>query len=140
MSDPILRRREAALRLMAGTGIWRSNYAPPLVRLAWRLGWDLPLPHFLPAWQVVLGFGVYFGVAFTGLMWLMLWRSEGWAADRLASMAQTYQLPDERFIAVTNTVEAVQTPCRSPIDLVGAKFCNVEGALSWTTKCNFYLN
>lgn len=87
MSDPILRRREAALRLMASTGIWRSNYAPPLVRLAWRLGWDLPLPHFLPAWQVVLGFGVYFGVAFTGLMWLMLGRSEGWAADRLASMA-----------------------------------------------------
>ena len=68
MSDPILKRREAALRLMAGTGIWRSNYAPPLVRLAWRLGWDLPLPHYLPAWQVVLGFGGFFGAAFTGLI------------------------------------------------------------------------
>jgi hypothetical protein len=39
-------RRTAALNLLAATGMWRSNYAPPALRLLWRLGVDAPPPHF----------------------------------------------------------------------------------------------
>jgi len=27
--------------------MWRSNYEPPLVRLLWRCGVDMPPPHFM---------------------------------------------------------------------------------------------
>ena len=35
-------KREAALKLLASTGMWRSSYVPPLLRLLWRLGLDVP--------------------------------------------------------------------------------------------------
>ncbi|MFZ6755548.1 DUF6404 family protein, partial [Undibacterium sp. Dicai25W] len=40
------RKRGAALKLLESIGISRSNYAPPLVRLLWRVGIDIPPPHF----------------------------------------------------------------------------------------------
>jgi len=60
-------RRAAALNLLAATGMRRSNYAPPGVRLLWFLGVDAPPPHFasFPAAALVTGsvFGVMFGLA-----------------------------------------------------------------------------
>ncbi|MFW8183281.1 DUF6404 family protein, partial [Klebsiella pneumoniae] len=32
--------------------MWKSNYAPPLIRLMWRLGINIPPPPFAPFWQV----------------------------------------------------------------------------------------
>ena len=37
---------DAALALLASTGIYRSNYAPPLYRFLWWLGVKVPPPHF----------------------------------------------------------------------------------------------
>lgn len=60
-------RRDAALNLLAATGMRRSNYAPPGVRLLWLLGVDAPPPHFatFPAAALVTGsvFGIFFGLA-----------------------------------------------------------------------------
>jgi hypothetical protein len=59
-------RRVEALRILASTGMWRSTYEPPLYRLVWRLGVEVPPPHFAPSRQV---FGVTCGLFVVG-MWL----------------------------------------------------------------------
>ena len=69
-------RREAALRLLAATGLKRSNYEPPLLRLLWRLGVDAPPPHFASFVGNALVAGVFFGSIWGFLMWLFLWRQQ----------------------------------------------------------------
>lgn len=41
--------------------MWRSNYAPPLLRILWRLGIRLPPLPFMPFWQVTLLMGGLWG-------------------------------------------------------------------------------
>jgi hypothetical protein len=66
-------KREAALKLLESTDIWRSNYAPPLLRLLWKFGVKVPPPHFVGfAANFVCG-GLFFGVAWGLLMWALLW-------------------------------------------------------------------
>jgi hypothetical protein len=62
--------REAALQILARTNIWKSNYAPPATRLLWRLGFNVPPPHFASFTSIVFSFGLYFGTALGLLMWL----------------------------------------------------------------------
>ncbi|CAI2006622.1 Uncharacterised protein [Klebsiella pneumoniae] len=41
-------RKQKALAIMASRKMWKSNYSPPLIRLLWRLGINIPrcrLPH-----------------------------------------------------------------------------------------------
>mgnify|MGYP000013945724 CR=1 FL=1 len=59
-------KREVALKLLEATGIWKSSYAPPGVRLLWRLGFDCPPPHLARFWSVFLVCALYFGI-FMGL-------------------------------------------------------------------------
>ena len=61
---PINPKRDAALRLLSATGMWRSNYAPPLLRLLWLCGFDVPPPHFVPFSTNAIVFGTTFAVAF----------------------------------------------------------------------------
>lgn len=35
-------RKQKALAIMASRKMWKSNYAPPLIRLMWRLGINIP--------------------------------------------------------------------------------------------------
>lgn len=60
----------AALGLLKSTGIWRSNYAPPLHRLFWKLGARVPPPHFLSFTANFVSAGVWFGVFWGLAMWL----------------------------------------------------------------------
>jgi hypothetical protein len=55
-------KRAVALKLLAGTGMWRSSYEPPLWRLLWRLGVEIPPPHFMGFWRYALFSGAYFAV------------------------------------------------------------------------------
>ncbi len=68
-------KREEALRLLKASGMRESNYLPPIVRLLWRLGFQVPPPHFVGAPAVALVAGVFFGVTWAALMWLVLWRA-----------------------------------------------------------------
>ncbi len=68
-----LQKREAALRLLETKGISHSNYAPPAARLLWRLGFDVPPPHFAGFGATALVAGSYFGVAWGLIMWLLFW-------------------------------------------------------------------
>jgi hypothetical protein len=62
-----------ALRLLAQTGIGRSTYAPPLVRLLWRCGVHLPPPHFMGFGMATLLWGGWFALSWGTLMWMMDW-------------------------------------------------------------------
>jgi len=70
-------RREAALKLLAATGLNRLNYEPPLVRLLWRMGFDVPPPHFASFFYGAVVSGAAFAVLWGLLMWFMTWRSQG---------------------------------------------------------------
>ncbi|HTD03430.1 DUF6404 family protein [Undibacterium sp.] len=69
-------KRTAALKLLAETGMWRSNYAPPIFRLAWKLGFNLPPPHFNGFWRNVLALGIPFGVFWGIWMWISVWSNQ----------------------------------------------------------------
>lgn len=45
-------KKARAIALMDSKKMWRSNYAPPLLRILWRLGIRLPPLPFMPFWQV----------------------------------------------------------------------------------------
>lgn len=55
-------RRTAALELLSKTGIVRDEYAPPAYRLLWRLGVDIPPPHFMSFGKLALFAGTAFFV------------------------------------------------------------------------------
>jgi hypothetical protein len=70
-------KRSQALEVLSKTGIWRSNYEPPIVRLLWRFGLKVPPPHFAPFLSTALLAGVFFGACWGGVMWLILWSHSG---------------------------------------------------------------
>jgi len=57
-------------------GIGRYTAAPPIYRLLWWLGLEVPPPHFAGFWPLALSMGLFFAVTWGLLMWLLLWRSE----------------------------------------------------------------
>lgn len=61
-------KKEAALQILAKTGISRSNYLPPALRLLWRLGFKTPPPHFANPGLVVIVSGGYFAITWGALM------------------------------------------------------------------------
>ena len=70
-------QRVQALAILAKTGIWRSNYQPPAIRLLWWVGFEVPPPHFARFWSVVIAMGVWFGLAWGLIMWFLVWSHQG---------------------------------------------------------------
>jgi len=61
-------------------GVGPYTTAPPLFRLLWKLGLDIPPPFFLGFRELALVMGTFFGVVegplWGILMWLSLWQGE----------------------------------------------------------------
>ena len=55
-------RKTRALELLSNTGMARSHYAPPLIRLLWKAGVQVPPPHFQSFLRTALGMGLWFGM------------------------------------------------------------------------------
>ncbi len=55
-------KKERAITLMESNKMWRSNYAPPLLRLAWKAGFKIPPLPFASFWQITLLMGVWSGM------------------------------------------------------------------------------
>jgi hypothetical protein len=70
-------RRIKALALLESTGMWRSNYEPPALRALWKCGVNVPPPHFVPFWKIVLVAAIWFGGAWGAFMWFTVWSSRG---------------------------------------------------------------
>jgi hypothetical protein len=62
---------DAALEMLATTGIWRSNYAPPMHRLLWRVGISIPPPHFMSFGYILLYGGLCVGVLLGASPWVV---------------------------------------------------------------------
>ena len=74
-------KKKKAIALMEEKKMWRSNYAPPLLRLFWKLGGKMPPPPFAPFWLNMLFFAVWFGPLWGVFMWFSTWQSEGYSAS-----------------------------------------------------------
>ena len=79
-------RKTRALEVLSRTGMARSHYAPPLIRLLWKAGVQVPPPHFLPFLRVALGTGLWFGMFWGLIMWIFFW-SRPDAATPLSPLA-----------------------------------------------------
>ena len=58
-------------------GVARYTTAPPLYRLAWRLGLEIPPPLYQPFKTLAVNFGIYFGVTWGVFMGCFIWLSKG---------------------------------------------------------------
>ncbi len=64
-------KKARAIALMDSKKMWRSNYAPPLLCILWRLGIRLPPLPFMPFWQVTLLMGSLWGISWGCAMWFI---------------------------------------------------------------------
>lgn len=55
----------------------KSNYAPPLFRILWRIGVYVRPPHFASFGSNFLLTGAWFGVVWGAIMWLLVWPGTG---------------------------------------------------------------
>ncbi|WP_262216169.1 DUF6404 family protein [Serratia ficaria] len=70
-------RKMRAIAIMDSKKMWRSNYAPPLLRLLWWLGLKIPPLPYLSFWQNLLLTGPFFGTCWGTVMWFISWRTAG---------------------------------------------------------------
>lgn len=62
-------KKKHAIVIMESKKMWRSNYAPPLLHLAWKAGLKIPPLPFASFWQITLLMGGWFGPAWGICMW-----------------------------------------------------------------------
>ena len=62
---------------LTSRGIGEKTIVPPLFSLAWKLGFQIPPPHFLGFGALALIMGTFFGVIWGVVMWLSIWRHQG---------------------------------------------------------------
>lgn len=66
-------KKEHAIAIMKSKNMWKSNYAPPLIRGLWKIGLKIPPLPFMPFFQVVLLTGIFFGPLYGVFMWVSVW-------------------------------------------------------------------
>lgn len=66
-------RKTRALGLLQATGMMRSHYAPPLIRLLWKAGVQIAPPHFQSFQSIALLAGGWFGFFMGVFMGLFGW-------------------------------------------------------------------
>jgi len=72
-------KKKRAFALMAQKKMWSCNYEPPLFRLLWKLGSEIPPPPFAPFWLNTLFSSVTFGFIWGLFMWLFSWNNTGYS-------------------------------------------------------------
>lgn len=70
-------KRDKSLAILKATGMWRSNYEPPYLRVLWRFGLDIRPPHFVPFFQILIFAAAWFAIAWGTFMWISTWSSQG---------------------------------------------------------------
>lgn len=76
-SEQFERRKQKAIALMDSRKMWRSNYAPPLLRGLWKLGLKIPPAPFMSFWHVLVLVSVWYSVVWGLVMYFCTWRAQG---------------------------------------------------------------
>lgn len=87
MSDEYRKRMLQVVDELHAQGVGRYTSAPPLYRLAWRLGIHVPPPMYRSFRAVALELGASFAVGYGLLMWLFFWRADQHSALRMVVTA-----------------------------------------------------
>ncbi|EOZ1776026.1 DUF6404 family protein [Escherichia coli] len=95
-------KKARAIALMDSKKMWRSNYAPPLLRILWRLGIRLPPLPFMPFWLVTLLMGSLWGISWGCAMWFIYWGPSGMVAGEAIIISITGGFLFGLCMAVTN--------------------------------------
>jgi len=102
---PFEQKKARAIALMDSKKMWRSNYAPPLLRILWRLGIRLPPLPFMPFWQVAVLTGGLWGTSWGCAMWFIYWGPSGMVAGeaiiRGLTLSGTKTHVKQRFLPLT---------------------------------------
>ena len=77
MSDQYRERMLAITDQLRAQGVNQYTSAPPIYRLAWRLGLHVRPPLYQAFASLALSMGAVFGIAWGLMMWFILWRGEG---------------------------------------------------------------
>ncbi len=76
--DPFFEsKKNRAIAIMAGKGMWRSIYAPPCHLLLWKMGIRIPPPPFSHFLTNFFGFSVIYTPFWGTVMWFSLWKEQG---------------------------------------------------------------
>jgi len=67
--------------------MWRNSYEPPLLRLLWRLGLNVPPPHFAGFIVTTLFYGGFFALFWGVIMWFFTWSESGMSPTGAAGAA-----------------------------------------------------
>lgn len=76
-SEQFERRKQKAIALMDSRKMWRSNYAPPLLRGLWKLGLKIPPTPFMSFRHVLVLMSVWYSVVWGLVMYFCTWRAQG---------------------------------------------------------------
>lgn len=57
-------------------GIGKYTYAPPIYRLLWKMGIQIPPPHFSSFLFLFLFQGTFFGIFWGLVMWVLSWQQQ----------------------------------------------------------------
>ena len=74
MTDEFDRKYSRSIQELEGTSIWKSNYLPTTYRLQRLMGLRVKPPHYNSFLWNAVSLGLYFGLAWGALMWLLFWQ------------------------------------------------------------------
>lgn len=72
------KRRDAAVKELKDSAIWRSNAMPPLLLALWRFGVKARPPHYNSFIKNAGVLGLWFAIVWGLLMWVIEWGSSGY--------------------------------------------------------------
>lgn len=75
------KRKEAAIRELNKSGIWKWNSMPPALIISWKLGIKAKPPHYGGFLKNALLMGSSFAAIWGILMWFVQWRALGFSVS-----------------------------------------------------------
>jgi len=85
-------KRDAAVALLKARGVPRPAYAPTIVATAWKLGLEIPPPHFASPLGIIAFTTIVLGAAWGILLWIVVWSHNGVTPLKAIAMSAAFGL------------------------------------------------
>src|SRR4051794_34204715 len=93
-------KRVAAIELLKSKGVRRPAYAPTIVATAWKLGLEIPPPHFAGPLGIIGFVTIVFGTTWGIFLWFVVWSRNGTTPLRAIAMSAALGLAASLVAAV----------------------------------------